>query len=508
MTLRGRYWGLGFGGMDGFGGHDAFGWEGGSGNGASGWARARGTMPRGTPPRGSGVRSRGTTLRGDRVTTPQMGVGFGSWHDALKGMWHDASGWGDGGSGRNTSEARCIGVRVGAMDLGTTLQGGSEGGARGTMPQGCLCLDSIHQDFAFITTLALIDICRCAKSLGNSTKQIQQDMEENYASSIERDFWKVEEVAEKCLKHLMHRSLISIYHSSFDGKIERCGMHLTCEFYLREAAADVIPPMLLPPPHAFPQNLKKLTLELIDDACIEEEWVVEEEFPHLKFLYIDSIPQDFSNIMTLHELIDILYCPKSSWNSAKKIQQDMQEEYAKIIENSKQIVNHIYQLEQVWLCLQNLKGLNGDSSNNQEISRTECPNSQVARTSSKESLRQRLPTPHLYMHHMLVALPQQEVEILYTTCGTPHYVAPEIKAAEFSCLIWFSPVATSLIRKVIDPNPQTGRVGGLNAWRLKAGQGASGHCTRGEAQGLEAQDSAGGLEAQDGAGGLEARHNS
>ncbi|WMV45220.1 hypothetical protein MTR67_038605 [Solanum verrucosum] len=39
--------------------------------------------------------------------------------------------------------------------------------------EGCLCLDSIPQNFADITTFALIDICRCAQSVGNSAKQIQ-----------------------------------------------------------------------------------------------------------------------------------------------------------------------------------------------------------------------------------------------------------------------------------------------------------------------------------------------
>ncbi|WMV45245.1 hypothetical protein MTR67_038630 [Solanum verrucosum] len=91
-----------------------------------------------------------------------------------------------------------------------------------------------------------------------------------------------------------------------------------------EVAGDVIPPLLLPPSHAFPQNLKKLVFT--------DFFFVMEGFEHCWFLYIDSIPQDFSNIMTLHELIDIRYCPESAWNSAKKIQQDMQEEYAKTIE--------------------------------------------------------------------------------------------------------------------------------------------------------------------------------
>ncbi|KAG5585123.1 hypothetical protein H5410_045557 [Solanum commersonii] len=39
--------------------------------------------------------------------------------------------------------------------------------------EGFLCLDSIPQDFADITTFALIYICRCAQSVGNSAKQIQ-----------------------------------------------------------------------------------------------------------------------------------------------------------------------------------------------------------------------------------------------------------------------------------------------------------------------------------------------
>ncbi|CAL9224835.1 unnamed protein product [Arabidopsis halleri] len=97
----------------------------------------------------------------------------------------------------------------------------------------------------------------------------------------------------------------------------------------------------------------------------------------------------------------------------------------------------------------------------------------------------------------LSALPQQGVELLRTTCGTPNYVAPEvlsgqgydgsaadiwscgvilfvilagylpfsetdlpglyrkINAAEFSCPPWFSAEVKFLIHRILDPNPKT-----------------------------------------------------
>ncbi|MCD7473293.1 hypothetical protein HAX54_015074 [Datura stramonium] len=140
--------------------------------------------------------------------------------------------------------------------------------------------------------------------------------------------------------------------------------------------------LLLPPANAFPQNLKKLSfsqtylrwkdlsivsklpkleaLTLTYDACIGEEWEgVDEGFPRLKFLLLDyldirfwrassdhfpclerlfldccwnldSISLDFADITTL-ALIDIRGS-QSAWNSAKQIQQDMQDNYASSVE--------------------------------------------------------------------------------------------------------------------------------------------------------------------------------
>ncbi|MCD9639680.1 hypothetical protein HAX54_024386 [Datura stramonium] len=49
----------------------------------------------------------------------------------------------------------------------------------------CWSMYSIPQEFVDITTLQLIHISDCAKSVGNSAKKIQQEIEDNYGSSVE-----------------------------------------------------------------------------------------------------------------------------------------------------------------------------------------------------------------------------------------------------------------------------------------------------------------------------------
>ncbi|XP_016490889.1 putative late blight resistance protein homolog R1B-16 isoform X1 [Nicotiana tabacum] len=150
---------------------------------------------------------------------------------------------------------------------------------------------------------------------------------------------------------------------------------------------DAVPPLLLPPPDAFPQNLKTLSLymtclwwkdlsivgklpklevlKLIADPCKGKEWeVVEDGFPCLKFLYLeevdfkywraschhfpclerlvivhcwclDSIPQDFADITTLVR-ISVTGCAESVGISAEQIQQDMLDNYG-----SSSLVVHI-----------------------------------------------------------------------------------------------------------------------------------------------------------------------
>ncbi|VAH81076.1 unnamed protein product [Triticum turgidum subsp. durum] len=55
----------------------------------------------------------------------------------------------------------------------------------------------------------------------------------------------------------------------------------------------------------------------------------------------------------------------------------------------------------------------------------------------------------------LSAWPAQGAALLRTTCGTPNYVAPEIETAEYSFPAVFPSGAKSLIRRILDPSPDT-----------------------------------------------------
>ncbi|XP_051207623.1 CBL-interacting protein kinase 8 isoform X3 [Lolium perenne] len=55
----------------------------------------------------------------------------------------------------------------------------------------------------------------------------------------------------------------------------------------------------------------------------------------------------------------------------------------------------------------------------------------------------------------LSAWPAQGATLLRTTCGTPNYVAPEIESAEYSFPAVFPNGAKSLIRRILDPKPDT-----------------------------------------------------
>ncbi|KAH0710979.1 hypothetical protein KY284_012406 [Solanum tuberosum] len=157
------------------------------------------------------------------------------------------------------------------------------------------------------------------------------------------------------------------------------------KFKIRKMIGRVIydTSFILPPLGSFPKNLKKLAftgtrlhwedleilgklpkleaLKLGYDACIGTDWEVGEEgFPHLKFLQLKhlylhnwrassdhfprlerlvinrcwsmySIPQDFVDITTL-QLIHISDCAKSVGNSAKKIQQEIEDSYGSSVE--------------------------------------------------------------------------------------------------------------------------------------------------------------------------------
>ncbi|XP_009789038.1 putative late blight resistance protein homolog R1B-16 [Nicotiana sylvestris] len=178
---------------------------------------------------------------------------------------------------------------------------------------------------------------------------------------------------------------ISGDHEEYITSYEMKGLHNLCNLdQLEELKFDGMPHSTLPHPEAFPKNLKKLSfskthvnledlrilsklpkLEALKlkfcSSNIGMEWeVTEEGFPQLKFLLLSrlgirhwrassdhfprlerlflvecanmiSIPEDFVEITTL-QLIDIRMCKESVVNSAKKIQQEIEDNYGGSIE--------------------------------------------------------------------------------------------------------------------------------------------------------------------------------
>ncbi|WMV59858.1 hypothetical protein MTR67_053243 [Solanum verrucosum] len=195
-----------------------------------------------------------------------------------------------------------------------------------------------------VQNMSLGDVSRLAVETENVMVGHENEfemMQDQYKRWTVEGFLKVEktktieEVAETCLKDLIDRSLIFIHHFTFDGKIKSCGMHdVTRELCLREARnmnfVNVIkrkndrnpcaqfinfssnsrgrisindasrgilkrfPPLILPPPDAFPQNLKKLAFAV-------------EGFEHC-------------------------YCTEPVGISTKQIQQDIEDNYGAYVE--------------------------------------------------------------------------------------------------------------------------------------------------------------------------------
>ncbi|XP_060196184.1 putative late blight resistance protein homolog R1A-10 [Lycium barbarum] len=181
--------------------------------------------------------------------------------------------------------------------------------------------------------------------------------------------------------HQLEELEFNLSNPLFDGFLERItpsGSTLQNPLRFQCRVLGAFPTLPLPPPDAFPQNLKDLTfkgtfylprkdlsivgkLPKLESLQLEGVWlaweweVAEEGFPLLKSLklsklyirnwranddhfpclerlfledcrFLDSVPQEFADITTL-SLIDINGCPYSVGSSAKQIQQDIQDNY-------------------------------------------------------------------------------------------------------------------------------------------------------------------------------------